>query len=220
MDVELQSPPWYDKIIRSIYFQIAVGGILVVVMGFFFYRALYPAPANTCTLEAKICPDGSTVGRTGKNCEFAPCPTSSATQFTISTVRKSDGAESSGTMFEKSRHVLRTKAEFLSLLQTKFDDPCVKSNSCTIPELDGTNSMALAVFAGTKSSGGHSIEITKAVKEVKDGKDVLNVTVVTLSPGPACIVTTVITSPYHIITVPKFAGDVIFTEINETYPCQ
>lgn len=27
-----------------------------------------------CTLEAKICPDGSAVGRTEENCEFAPCP--------------------------------------------------------------------------------------------------------------------------------------------------
>lgn len=28
-----------------------------------------------CTQEAKICPDGSAVGRTGPKCEFAPCPT-------------------------------------------------------------------------------------------------------------------------------------------------
>lgn len=27
-----------------------------------------------CTLDAKICPDGTAVGRTGPNCEFAPCP--------------------------------------------------------------------------------------------------------------------------------------------------
>ncbi|PIP55521.1 MAG: hypothetical protein CO183_00815 [Candidatus Zambryskibacteria bacterium CG_4_9_14_3_um_filter_42_9] len=27
-----------------------------------------------CTMEAKICPDGSAVGRTGPNCEFATCP--------------------------------------------------------------------------------------------------------------------------------------------------
>ena len=27
-----------------------------------------------CTQEAKLCPDGSSVGRTGPNCEFAPCP--------------------------------------------------------------------------------------------------------------------------------------------------
>lgn len=27
-----------------------------------------------CTMDAKQCPDGSFVGRTGPNCEFAPCP--------------------------------------------------------------------------------------------------------------------------------------------------
>ncbi len=27
-----------------------------------------------CTMEAKICPDGSSVGRTGPNCEFEKCP--------------------------------------------------------------------------------------------------------------------------------------------------
>jgi len=27
-----------------------------------------------CTKEAKVCPDGSAVGRTGPSCEFAPCP--------------------------------------------------------------------------------------------------------------------------------------------------
>ncbi len=27
-----------------------------------------------CTLEARICPDGTAVGRSGPNCEFAPCP--------------------------------------------------------------------------------------------------------------------------------------------------
>jgi hypothetical protein len=32
-------------------------------------------PQKACTQEAKICPDGSSVGRTGPNCEFAPCPT-------------------------------------------------------------------------------------------------------------------------------------------------
>ncbi len=27
-----------------------------------------------CTMEAKLCPDGSYVGRTGPKCEFSPCP--------------------------------------------------------------------------------------------------------------------------------------------------
>lgn len=32
-----------------------------------------------CTQEAKLCPDGSYVGRTVPNCEFAPCPTTAET---------------------------------------------------------------------------------------------------------------------------------------------
>jgi len=33
-----------------------------------------PTPNIACTMKAKICPDGSAVGRGGLNCEFAPCP--------------------------------------------------------------------------------------------------------------------------------------------------
>ncbi len=33
-----------------------------------------PSDGQMCTMEAKICPDGSAVGRTGPNCEFAECP--------------------------------------------------------------------------------------------------------------------------------------------------
>jgi len=30
--------------------------------------------SQACTEEAKLCPDGSAVVRTGPNCEFSPCP--------------------------------------------------------------------------------------------------------------------------------------------------
>lgn len=33
-----------------------------------------PEPGSACTLEAKLCPDGSSVGRVAPNCDFAPCP--------------------------------------------------------------------------------------------------------------------------------------------------
>lgn len=33
-----------------------------------------PTGQTACTQEAKLCPDGSYVGRTGPNCEFAACP--------------------------------------------------------------------------------------------------------------------------------------------------
>lgn len=32
------------------------------------------SPPEGCTEEAKVCPDGSSVGRQGPSCEFAACP--------------------------------------------------------------------------------------------------------------------------------------------------
>lgn len=33
-----------------------------------------PSEPVACTMDAKICPDGSAVGRMGPDCAFAPCP--------------------------------------------------------------------------------------------------------------------------------------------------
>lgn len=41
-----------------------------------------PSPPESgviCTMDVKLCPDGSGVGRIPPNCEFAPCPTASPT---------------------------------------------------------------------------------------------------------------------------------------------
>ncbi len=40
-------------------------------------RATTPANPDDgvlCTMDAKLCPDGTSVGRIPPNCEFAPCP--------------------------------------------------------------------------------------------------------------------------------------------------
>ncbi|MDB5254325.1 MAG: hypothetical protein JWL80_391 [Parcubacteria group bacterium] len=66
-----------------------VGGIIaVLVIGIAGYmlwmRPTVTAPTGTsanpvaCTMDAKICPDGSSVGRQGPKCEFAPCPTTTS----------------------------------------------------------------------------------------------------------------------------------------------
>lgn len=50
---------------------------MILAAGFFvwqnFVKEKEPA-LRGCTMEAKICPDGSAVGRSGPNCEFAACP--------------------------------------------------------------------------------------------------------------------------------------------------
>ncbi len=58
-------------------------GLVVVLAGswawFAYSNGTLPAPwggpgGYACTMDAKICPDGSAVGRSGPNCEFSECP--------------------------------------------------------------------------------------------------------------------------------------------------
>lgn len=48
----------------------------VVGMQFFGTKSV---SSKACTTEAKVCPDGSSVGREGPNCDFAACPTVTST---------------------------------------------------------------------------------------------------------------------------------------------
>jgi hypothetical protein len=52
------------------------------ISGYFGYQRFFKQKfggKNVCTLEAKVCPDGTSVGRTGPDCEFSSCPTPSDT---------------------------------------------------------------------------------------------------------------------------------------------
>lgn len=55
---------------------LGVGIFLVVSAGFWFYSEIKNNNNKeiACTQEAKLCPDGSYVGRSGPKCEFAACP--------------------------------------------------------------------------------------------------------------------------------------------------
>jgi hypothetical protein len=59
---------------RALY-AIAIAALAIAVVAFVTSRkAVAPPQQTACTTEAKLCPDGSSVGRTGPNCEFAACP--------------------------------------------------------------------------------------------------------------------------------------------------
>ncbi len=53
-----------------------IGIIAVGAVSFMIFQREHTATEKqiACTEEAKLCPDGSAVGRTGPSCEFAPCP--------------------------------------------------------------------------------------------------------------------------------------------------
>lgn len=54
--------------------------IVAGVSGYFVYqksqtpKILPPEDQVVCTQDVKLCPDGSSVGRSGPKCEFTPCP--------------------------------------------------------------------------------------------------------------------------------------------------
>ncbi|HCR52738.1 TPA: hypothetical protein DIV48_03810 [Candidatus Kaiserbacteria bacterium] len=59
---------------KSLFF----GIVLIIVVGFggLVYRNAVEHPSRpiTCPLDAKTCPDGTSVSRTGNSCMFAACP--------------------------------------------------------------------------------------------------------------------------------------------------
>jgi hypothetical protein len=62
---------------KKISFPMALIIIAIVVIvggGILAYRYQRLQQPVVCTMEAKVCPDGSAVGRIGPNCEFALCP--------------------------------------------------------------------------------------------------------------------------------------------------
>jgi len=60
---------------KSSYILIAI--VLIIVASVVIRLNIKPTTISpvACTMEAKLCPDGSSVGRTGPDCAFAPCPT-------------------------------------------------------------------------------------------------------------------------------------------------
>lgn len=91
---------------RSLFVAAAVL-ILAVVAVLVFWT--YQKPKTNvnpvaCTAEAKICPDGSAVGRTGPNCEFSPCPNADAqtSPITFDNIKSGDTVKSPLTVTGKA----------------------------------------------------------------------------------------------------------------------
>ncbi len=84
-----------QKAFLPIIIVLIVAGLLAVVVGGIWYWQKSKAPAQqACTQEAKICPDGTGVGRTGPNCEFAACPGETPTVTSTINILSPNGGES------------------------------------------------------------------------------------------------------------------------------
>jgi len=75
---------------KKIASELAIGIILLVAIiigGIFYWQNKISVSNNqqpeqkACTMEAKLCADGSSVGRSGPNCEFTSCLENKSTQM-------------------------------------------------------------------------------------------------------------------------------------------
>lgn len=63
---------WLKLLIGAVIVLLVIAGVGI---GNFLLGSNKNTPVQTaCTMEAKLCPDGSSVGRSGPKCEFSPCP--------------------------------------------------------------------------------------------------------------------------------------------------
>lgn len=70
------NPPPTTKSKGSKILAISIGFlVLSLIVAGAYFLGTKTIGQKTCTLEAKVCADGSSVGRVGPNCEFAACPT-------------------------------------------------------------------------------------------------------------------------------------------------
>lgn len=88
-----------------------------------------------------------------------------------------------------------TNQEELKALYREF-------NNIIAPDIDFTQNNVVALFMGTKRSGGYSITVEKIAYNIGDKRKAY-VLAKTKKPGKGQVVTLALTSPYCIVAIPK-----------------
>jgi hypothetical protein len=83
------------------------------------------------------------------------------------------------------------------------------------PPVDLTRDMIVVVGLGTRTSGGHGVE----VREIRRREDGLEVTLVEHTPGRDCPVAAMLTAPVIAVLVPDTSAPVSFVSSTETQEC-
>ena len=95
--------------------------------------------------------------------------------------------------------VVRTSAEWAALWKEHGGNGAPQA-------IDFNETMVIAVFAGTKPSAGHSVEIVRI--QARDGEVV--VTYLDHAPRPSDMVAQMLTQPFHIVSAAARGGRVTF----------
>jgi PrcB C-terminal len=103
---------------------------------------------------------------------------------------------------EARQVVLRTDADWTKLWQQHSPDR-------QRPAVDFSKDMIVGVFMGSRSSAGYNISIVSTF--AKDGNVLVRYQEST--PRPGTMTAQVLTFPYHLVAIPKAAGEVRFEKV-------
>ena len=81
----------------------------------------------------------------------------------------------------------------------------------TAPAVDLSKELVAAVFLGTRPTGGFGVDVVRARR---DG-DAVVVEYVERRPDPGLLVTQALTSPFHIVRLPRHDGAVRFQRVEK-----
>lgn len=142
-------------------------GVLVAIGAVAFLFFVLPRFARApieqaCTEEAKLCPDGSSVGRAGPNCDFAECPGTATTTPEVET-----------TVAALNQRIL-TDGVHLTPLEVVSDSRCPIDVQCIQA---GTVSVRTRIEVGTNSE---TVILTLAKATTFVGK---NITLTSATPA-------------------------------------
>jgi hypothetical protein len=101
--------------------------------------------------------------------------------------------------------VVRTEAEWTKLWQQHAPDR-------PRPAIDFSKEMVVGVFLGSRPTGGFSVAIVSATP--KDGTVIVSYK--ESRPRPGVMTAQVLTFPFHIVAVPKTAGEVRFEKMPQS----
>jgi VWFA-related protein len=163
---------------------------------------IVPAPTSA--------PDGATVGRpnapsapdapNAPNAPNAPSAPSAPSPAESRAVQmETINADMMSAISSAEQVVARTEPEWRSLWQRH-------APGRPVPSVDFNKLMVVAVFLGSRPSGGYQVEITG----VQTIGDTLVVQWSERRPGPGQVAAQVLTSPSHMVTVPRHSGEVRF----------
>lgn len=119
-----------------------------------------------------------------------PAPSGPATAVSVQVLAE---GETAAVMTERKNYHITNYAQLADAWRLAYG-----LGAPGIPDIDFATQEVIAVFGGEKPSGGHDIE----VESIVDQGGTRTVTINHLAPGPTCITTQAVTSPFQFVLAP------------------